>query len=65
MKLLFLSVFFSAAALAHGNPTQDQIRLKLWYEGISQKPAPTRPRPEFKPQIEEIERPLSQLFSEE
>lgn len=65
MKIIAAMMVFSSLALASENPTKDQIRLKLWYEGVSAQ----KPRPEtkfdFKPQIEEIERPLQKLFTQD
>lgn len=64
MKIIAAMMVFSSLALA-SETTKDQIRLKLWYEGVSAQ----KPRPEtkfdFKPQIEEIERPLQKLFTQD
>lgn len=65
MKILFSFILLSSHALAYENPTRDQIRLKLWYEGVSVKSAQTESKTLMKREIEEIERPLAQLFTEE
>jgi hypothetical protein len=65
MKFLILFSLFANFALAAENPTQDQIRLKLWYEGVSLEKNKNSPQSAPKLHIEEIERPLRKLFSEE
>ena len=65
MKILFSFILLSSSALAYENPTRDQIRLKLWYEGVSVKSPQTESKTLQKREIEEIERPLAQLFTEE
>lgn len=65
MKLLILITLFSSFAFAAENPTREQIRLKLWYEGVSAEQDKVGSQKVQKTHIEEIERPLRKLFSEE
>lgn len=65
MKFLIPLFLFSSLTIAGENPTQEQIRLKLWFEGISVKSEETIAQAPQKPLIEEIERPLRKLFSED